>query len=44
MVVKTKDGNEYTYRLKNFKSNIDVNDSDFEFDEDQADDIIDLRE
>jgi outer membrane lipoprotein carrier protein len=44
MVVKTKDGNQYTYRLKNFKANIDVNDSDFEFDEDQAEDVIDLRE
>jgi outer membrane lipoprotein carrier protein len=44
MVVKGKDGNEYTYRLKNFTPNIDVSDSDFEFDEDRADDIIDLRE
>lgn len=44
MIVKGKDGNEYTYRLKNFTPNIAVSDSDFEFDEDQADDIIDLRE
>lgn len=44
MVVKGKDGNEYTYRLKNFTPNIELNDSDFEFDEDRADDIIDLRE
>lgn len=44
MVVKGKDGNEYTYRLKNFKANIPVTDADFEFDEDRADDIIDLRE
>jgi len=44
MVVKNKDGNVYTYRLKNFKPNIPVTDADFVFDEDQADDIIDLRE
>lgn len=44
MVVKNKDGNTYTYRLKNFKSNINVTAADFEFDESQADDIIDLRE
>ena len=44
MVVKNKDGNTYTYRLKNFKSNIGVTTADFEFDESQADDIIDLRE
>lgn len=44
MVVKGKDGNEYTYRLKNFTPNIAVSDADFEFDEDKADDIIDLRE
>lgn len=44
MAVKGKDGNEYTYRLKNFSPDIDINDSDFEFDEDRADDIIDLRE
>jgi len=44
MIVKGKDGNEYTYRLKNFSPNIEISDSDFEFDEDRADDIIDLRE
>lgn len=44
MIVKGKDGNEYTYRLKNFSPNIEISDSDFEFDEDRANDIIDLRE
>ncbi|MEX2596196.1 MAG: outer membrane lipoprotein carrier protein LolA [Salibacteraceae bacterium] len=44
MIVKYKDGNIYTYRLKNFKSNINLTDADFEFDESKADDIIDLRE
>jgi outer membrane lipoprotein carrier protein len=44
MVVKGKDGNEYTYRLKNFKADIPVTDADFEFNEDRADDIIDLRD
>lgn len=44
MVVKNKDGNIYTYRLKNFKPNINLTDADFEFDESRADDIIDLRD
>lgn len=44
MEVKGKDGNTYTYKLKNFKANIPVTDSDFKCPEDQADDIIDLRE
>lgn len=43
-VVKGKDGNEYTYRLKNFEPNIAVTDADFEFDESRADDVIDLRD
>jgi outer membrane lipoprotein-sorting protein len=44
MIVKNKDGNTYTYRLKNFKPNISVTAADFEFDESQADDVIDLRD
>lgn len=44
MVVKAKDGNTYTYKLKNFKSNVGAKDSDFEFDESEAEDVIDLRE
>lgn len=44
MVVLNKDGNVYTYRLKNFKANVTLTDSDFEFDESLADDIIDLRD
>lgn len=44
MVVQGKDGNTYTYRLKNFQPNVAVTAADFEFDEDRADDIIDLRE
>ena len=44
MVVLNKDGNVYTYRLKNFKANINLTDDDFEFDESLADDIIDLRD
>lgn len=43
-VVKGKDGNEYTYRLKNFTPNVAVTDADFEFDESRADDVIDLRD
>jgi outer membrane lipoprotein carrier protein len=44
MVVLNKDGNVYTYRLKNFKANVNLTDSDFEFDESLANDIIDLRD
>ncbi|GAB4375646.1 MAG: hypothetical protein Kow0075_02140 [Salibacteraceae bacterium] len=44
MEVKGKDGNVYTYKLKNFTPNVKVTDADFEFDESRADDIIDLRE
>lgn len=44
MVVLNKDGNVYTYRLKNFKANVNLTDSDFIFDESLADDIIDLRD
>jgi len=44
MIMKGKDGNVYTYKLKNFKANIPVTDSEFVFDESRADDIIDLRE
>ncbi|MEQ9187904.1 MAG: outer membrane lipoprotein carrier protein LolA [Cryomorphaceae bacterium] len=45
MVVKYKNGDMYTYRLKNFKANAPLSDSDFEFDEDRDDveDVIDLR-
>ena len=44
MIVLNKDGNVFTYKLKNFKSNVNLTDSDFEFDESLADDIIDLRD
>lgn len=44
MIVKSKDGNTYTYRLKNFTPNVPVTDADFKFDESKAEDIIDLRE
>lgn len=44
MVIKAKDGNTYTYVLKNFEGNIGAQDSDFEFDEADADDVIDLRD
>ncbi len=44
MVVKAKDGNTYSYQLKNFEGNIGAKDSDFVFNEDNADDVIDLRE
>lgn len=44
MIVKSKDGNMYTYRLKNFQSNINITPAAFEFDESRADDIIDLRD
>ena len=44
MIVLNKDGNVFTYKLKNFKSNVNLIDSDFEFDESLADDIIDLRD
>lgn len=44
MVVLNKDGNVYTYRLKNFKANVNLTDSDFIFNESLADDIIDLRD
>jgi outer membrane lipoprotein carrier protein len=44
MVVKGKEGNVYTYKLKNFKTNVGLVDAEFEFDEDRADDVIDLRD
>ena len=44
MEVRGKDGNVYTYRLKNFKADVPVTDADFIFDESRADDVIDLRE
>lgn len=44
MEVKGKDGNVYTYRLKNFQPNVPATDADFVFDESRAEDIIDLRE
>ena len=44
VIMKGKDGNTYTYKLKNFKANIPITDADFVFDEKRADDIIDLRE
>ena len=44
MLVKGKDGNTYTYRLKNFRSDINISFEAFEFDENRADDIIDLRD
>lgn len=44
MVVLNKDGNQFTYKLKNFKADIPVTDADFTFDEDDADDVIDYRE
>lgn len=44
MIVKSKDGNMYTYRLKNLQSNINITPAAFEFDESRADDIIDLRD
>jgi outer membrane lipoprotein-sorting protein len=44
-VIKYKDGNVYTYRLKNFKTDLPFTEADFQFDEDRDDveDIIDLR-
>ena len=44
MVVLNKDGNQFTYKLKNFKADIPVTDADFIFNEDDADDVIDYRE
>ena len=38
-----KDGNKYTYVLKNFKANTSLDDSTFKVDESAADDVIDLR-
>ncbi len=38
-----KDGNLYTYTIKELKANTTLQDSFFVFDESQADDIIDLR-
>jgi outer membrane lipoprotein carrier protein len=42
--VKGKDGNTYTYLLKNFQSDIAITGAAFEFDENRADDIIDMRD
>lgn len=44
VIVKTKDGSTYTYKLKNFKANIPLADSEFTFDESKAEDVIDLRD
>lgn len=44
VIVKSKDGNTYTYRLKNFTPNITITPAAFEFDENRADEIIDLRD
>lgn len=44
VIVKSKDGNVYTYRLKNFSPNISITADAFEFDENRADEIVDLRD
>ncbi|RMG77107.1 MAG: outer membrane lipoprotein carrier protein LolA [Bacteroidetes bacterium] len=43
-VIKSKDGNVYTYTLKKFEPNKPIPDSDFTFDVSKAGDVIDLRE
>lgn len=45
MIVKYKDGNVYTFRLRNFKGNVNLTAKDFTFDEDREDveDIVDMR-
>jgi|TARA_B110000046_G_scaffold64904_2_gene72344 outer membrane lipoprotein carrier protein len=43
MIVKSKDGNIFTYELKNLKTNLPVTSTTFDFDESRADDVIDLR-
>jgi len=45
VIVKYKDGNVYTFRLKNFKGNANLTAKDFVFDEDREDveDVVDMR-
>lgn len=43
IIIKSKDGNTYSYILKSFKTNETLNDSYFNFDTSKAGDIIDLR-
>lgn len=43
MVIKSKDGNIFSYELKKFSPNVSTNSATFEFDESKAGDVIDLR-
>lgn len=43
MVIKSKDGNVFTYELSSFTPNAPVSSDTFEFDESKAGDVIDLR-
>lgn len=44
IIIKSKDGNIYTYSLKSFKTNETINDSEFNFDTSKVGDVIDLRD
>lgn len=44
IVIKSKDGNTYTYKLTKFEPNVATTDSDFNFDTSKVGDVIDLRD
>jgi len=44
IMVFAKDGNVYTYTLTTFNANTSIPDSEFEFDDSEVDEVVDLRE
>jgi outer membrane lipoprotein carrier protein len=44
IIIKSKDGNTYTYKLSKFESNTPMADADFNFDVSKVSEVIDLRD